>query len=287
MKTPLLLASIASAALAATLTAGPADDIAAKHAAASAKELEDYIAKNPDAEDKSAAVDHLLAAYQLTGETKRIAALNQMKFDAIKGGPDLDVRALYSTTQTLFNSLADSGDKEGARKVIAAAIEKAKGHRAGPQLKQAFSQLEGQLNQPGVGDVMDIKFTSMKGEEIDLSKMKGKVVLVDFWATWCGPCIQELPNVQDAYAKFHDKGFEIIAISLDKDESKLKKFVEDKKLPWAQHFDGKGWSNEISTSFGITSIPATYLIGKDGTVVDKNLRGPALAKAIEKHLGAE
>jgi len=284
MKNLTLITSAASLALAAALHAGPANDIAAKHAAASAKELEAYVAKNPDAKDRSEAIDHLLGAYELTGNDKRIAELMQGKFDAIEGGAGLNPQELYMTTQMLFTAFVESGDKEAARKLIAAAIAKSKGSDVGPKLEQAFSQMEGQLNLPGVGDTMEIKFKSVQGDDVDLAKMTGKVVLVDFWATWCGPCINELPNVQETYAKYHDQGFEIIAISLDQDKDKLTKFMEDKKLPWAQYFDGKGWSNDISTSFGITSIPATFLIGTDGKVAATNLRGEALEKAVAEQL---
>ncbi|MDP6859908.1 MAG: redoxin domain-containing protein [Verrucomicrobiales bacterium] len=145
----------------------------------------------------------------------------------------------------------------------------------------------GELNRPGVGEVMELKFTSLAGKEIDLADMKGKVVLIDCWATWCGPCIAELPNVRKAYEDYHDKGFEIIGISLDKakDEAKLKSFVKDKNMPWPQAFDGKGWDNVLAKQYGITSIPATFLVGKEGKIVSTNLRGPALSSAVKKELG--
>jgi peroxiredoxin len=131
----------------------------------------------------------------------------------------------------------------------------------------------------------ELKFTSTKGEQIDISQYKGKVVLVDFWAVWCNPCINELPNVLDTYSKYHDDGFEIIGISLDSSREKLEKFIEENNMPWPQYFDGKGWKNKISTGFGIGSIPSTFLLDGQGIVRYTNLRGSALEQAVADILG--
>ena len=135
-----------------------------------------------------------------------------------------------------------------------------------------------------LGPAPDIKFTATDGTEVDLSKMKGKVVLVDFWATWCGPCVAEIPSVKKTYVKFHQKGFEIIGISLDSNEEKLTQFIKEKKMPWPQYFDGKGWKNAISTKHGISSIPAMWLVDKQGKLVDKHARRDLEGK-VEKLLG--
>lgn len=136
-----------------------------------------------------------------------------------------------------------------------------------------------------LGKALDIKFTATDGTAIDLAKMKGKVVLIDFWATWCGPCIAEIPSVKKTYDKLHAKGFEIIGISLDSDERKLKQFIKKREMPWPQYFDGKGWKNEISTKYGIRSIPAMWLVDKDGNLADKNARR-GLEEKVEKLLAA-
>lgn len=130
---------------------------------------------------------------------------------------------------------------------------------------------------------LDIKFTAVDGSEVDLAKMRGKVVLIDFWAVWCGPCVAELPNVLKAYEKLHPKGFEIVGISLDKDKARLESFVKEKGMTWPQYYDGKQWQNDISTRFGINSIPAMWLVGKDGMLVSTNVRG-RLEEAVEAEL---
>lgn len=130
---------------------------------------------------------------------------------------------------------------------------------------------------------LDLKFKAVDGREVDLSALRGKVVLIDFWATWCGPCVAELPNVIKAYDKLHAKGFEIVGISLDQDKAKLESFVKEKAMAWPQYFDGKGWDNEISTRYGIASIPAMWLVNKKGLVVSTEAR-EGLEATVEKLL---
>lgn len=131
----------------------------------------------------------------------------------------------------------------------------------------------------------DFAETDLDGKPMSVGNFKGKIVLVDFWATWCGPCVGELPNVLKAYEKFHGKGFEIVGISLDSDKGKLTSFIKEKNMPWQQFFDGGGWKNKVSQHYSVNSIPATYLVGKDGKIIAANLRGEALDQALAKALG--
>jgi peroxiredoxin len=124
--------------------------------------------------------------------------------------------------------------------------------------------------------------TTVDGKAISLAACKGKVVLVDFWATWCGPCVRELPNVKAAYEKYHAKGFDVVAVSLDENKAKLTEFIAAKKIPWPQIFDGKGWENAVAKQFKVQSIPAAFLIDREGRLVAKSVRGPALEEALAK-----
>ena len=149
---------------------------------------------------------------------------------------------------------------------------------------QIAQRAKGQLkNIEAMGKPVEIAFTAIDGRQIDATKMKGKVVLVDFWATWCGPCIAELPDVKKAYAKYNNKGLEIIGISLDHSKNKLTKFIAKEEIPWPQQFDGQGWENKFALKYGIRGIPTMWLIDKQGKLVDKNAR-TMLDSKIEKLL---
>jgi thiol-disulfide isomerase/thioredoxin len=123
-----------------------------------------------------------------------------------------------------------------------------------------------------VGMPLDIRFTALDGREVDLTKLKSKVVLVEFWSMTCGPCIAEMPTVKAAYQNLHDQGFEVVAISLDDEESALRRFIKEKELPWPQHFDGKGWENQFAVRYGIFSIPTMWLVDKRGNLRDTDVR---------------
>ena len=130
----------------------------------------------------------------------------------------------------------------------------------------------------------DFNEKDLSGKPLSIANHKGKVVLVDFWATWCGPCRAELPNVIKTYQKYHGKGFEIIGISLDQDKTKLTSFTKDRDMTWPQYFDGQGWGNKLAQKYGVNSIPATYLLDDSGKIIGSNLRGEDLEAAVSKAL---
>ena len=140
-----------------------------------------------------------------------------------------------------------------------------------------------------VGKPMKIEGTLLSGEPFDPSTLKGKVVLVDFWATWCAPCIAELPNVLRNYKKYHDKGFEVVGISFDDDPDEVKKFVEERHIPWpilmGEDEKTRGWQHPLADYYGIVGIPTAILIGRDGKVVALEARGEQLGKWLEKLWG--
>jgi thiol-disulfide isomerase/thioredoxin len=139
-----------------------------------------------------------------------------------------------------------------------------------------------------VGDKPKLEFKAFgsKYGNVNLADYKGKIVIVDFWATWCGPCMNEAPHMVETYEKYHPKGLEFIGVSLDEDGASLTNVAKEKNFTWPQYFDGKGWKNALAVEWGVKSIPRTFLIGPDGDVLwtghPAELDQP-LEKAFKQH----
>ncbi len=152
-------------------------------------------------------------------------------------------------------------------------------------IEQEISQIRD--FQPG-GQAPDFSQDDVDGKPVKLSDFRGKVTLVDFWASWCGPCRKENPNVRALYNKYQDEGFDILAVSLDKDRDRWLGAIEQDQLPWTHVSDLKGWANEVAQQYSVRSIPHTILLDTEGKIIARNLRGDALeAKLAELFPDAE
>jgi peroxiredoxin len=139
------------------------------------------------------------------------------------------------------------------------------------------------LKKVAVGQpALDFTLSDPDGNPIALSSFKGKVLLIDFWASWCGPCRKENPNVVKLYDDFNDKGFEILGVSLDESRERWLKAIEDDSLTWPHVSDLEGWQSSAGKLYGVNSIPATVLVNSEGIIIDKDLRGEELRKKLEE-----
>ncbi len=246
--------------------------------------VEAYLRDHPRAADADQAAGLLGRLFAMTGNDGKALEVSEKAYASMQKGKDGDLRQALDLTHTLVNSQLATGDKKKAEAAINRLKDDFKDHAEMIQAASSMARLVDQLGMPVKGDVMELSFTDLEGRKVDLAALKGKVVLVDFWATWCGPCVGELPNVLKAYATYHDKGFEIIGISLDQEKDALASFVKENKMTWSQYFDSKGGENALANKFSIHTIPATFLIGKDGKVAATNLRGEALEEKLAELL---
>ncbi len=164
-------------------------------------------------------------------------------------------------SDALLNSLADDPDP----KVASAA--------RGRVARQALGQT-----------ALDWNFTDVAGNAFRAEQYRGKVVVVEFWASWCPDCLREMPKVREAYQRYHARGLEIVGVSLDKDKEALTGFTKKHALPWPQYFDGKGWDNDLAVRYGVRGIPELWVVDQSGRVVATGLHGDDLDARVTRLL---
>jgi peroxiredoxin len=276
------------------------------------RELVDYLAKNPKADDVDQAymkvfdkaIEHdwfaeneavarsYLAAYpegpvrSLAQIVTTMARAQAGKFsealtsyNALMGGLEGPEQEEFAANfaDSLAQAATVAGEHEVARQVYEALLKKYGGDS--PNLAQKVRDELAHLNLVGK-PAPEVKARDIKDAAIGLEDYRGKYVLLDFWATWCAPCIAELPRVQAAHAKYKDKGLVIVGVSLDESKTAVTDFVKARNLDWRQIHNATS-GGDLVEAFGVRTIPATFLIDPRGTIVRLDLRGPALDKALE------
>ncbi|HMP83133.1 MAG TPA: TlpA disulfide reductase family protein [Verrucomicrobiota bacterium] len=251
-------------------------DFAAEVAAVTAQVDEKFSAGKTSASDMAAslkAISALIVKNQKTEDREQLAKLymliGRINRDALKN----DMRTLGVFNQVIRDFPGTSAAAEASAQAHQLRAKIAAEDAAVPE------GLEIGMRFPNFTE------TELAGKPLSLETYRGRVVLIDFWATWCGPCVAEMPNVIATYRKYQSAGFEIIGISLDSNRDKLTAFTKTRGMTWPQYFDGKGWDNKLSRKYGVNSIPMTYLLDARGRIIGKKLRGGDLEKAVAAALG--
>ena len=211
--------------------------------------------------------DSLLAKYPRTGDDRLniLAAKGQLYYTLDDPAKALEI---FQQVKSEFPSTQLNGNTDD---FLAALKDEANRKQVRDTLK------------PGT-TFPDFNENDLQDNALSIAKYKGKVVLVDFWATWCPPCVASVPEIQKVYNKYHDKGFEVVGISLDEEKDALEKFVKQRKLPWPQHFDGKRFDGPLALKYGVNVAPTTYLVGRDGKILKRLTQKNDLDKEIENAL---
>jgi thiol-disulfide isomerase/thioredoxin len=189
----------------------------------------------------------------------------------------------------------ESLEKYAEARQIYAAIAKAFGKSESAELAEAaeLTAQKASTRLEWIGKQAELAGKKLNGEPYDLAEERGKVVLVDFWATWCGPCIAELPNVVENYKKYHDRGFEVVGVSLDDNKGALDEFLVKKDIPWstlwtaeiAEKIVDDPFQHPLAQKYGVDGIPATFLVDQQGKVVSLGIRGERLGEKLAELLG--
>lgn len=218
-------------------------------------------------------------------DEERAAFIAELSTAIDENGVD---RTMYSTASSAARALG-AKDPDAAAvfyERLAAAMESAEDEAIQSRAQKAYGAAR-RMRLPG--NLMEITGTTAEGEQFDWDAYRGKVVLVDFWASWCGPCRREIPNMKAQLKNYEQKGFAIVGVNLDTQKDRYQKYVDDQELTWTNLMSDKkeemGWDNPLASYYGISGIPTAILVDKEGKVVSMRARGTELNRVLEELLG--
>jgi thiol-disulfide isomerase/thioredoxin len=245
---------------------------------AEAEELgRQYLERDPDGPVKALAQIILTMARTQAGQFDRALAQYRGLIQGLDANEQEEFAASFS--ESLAQAAIAAGEVGVARQVYGMLLSRfGESANLRQKVEGELKRLD-QVGKPAPAVVAD----DIQGQPVRLAAYRGKYVLVDFWATWCGPCIAELPRLLAAYQSYHDAGFEIIGVSLDESKQAVVDFTKARRLPWRQIHNASGPADLVD-AFGVRSIPATYLIDPEGTIIRLDLRGKALEETLRQLL---
>ena len=237
-----------------------------------------YLAKYPEGAVRALAqIVGVMARAQAEDYPGALAGFHELM--ASLGKPEQEEFAA-KFADSLASTAAGAGETALARKVYQTLLDR---YSESPALRQRVKDDLHRLDMVG-SPAPSVVVKDLKGDAFRLETLKGKYVLVNFWATWCAPCVAELPRQQAAFAKYHEKGLEIVGVSLDETKNVVVDFIKAKNIPWRQIHNASA-DGDMVEAFGVGTIPATFLIDPNGTVIRLELRGAALDSTLEKLFG--